>query len=616
MSDKDQPQDDAPSSGPLEKGSDDAALEEAFFDEDKAAAIKAELEAEADVEGGYGDDQELDDVEGADELARIMAPKRAVRHPIVATVVICASLFGMYWLWEDFRFFLQSSEPRDLGQASQAVKDGRLQVNTYVTLRGQAVPQTMANGNETSLFGASSKRKIYMFVLRNTDDRVVVRTQRPLVTNPNEPSNREKLRPGIFTGRLRRLDRMSYGAGLRALYLRLSKRSKALRQEHQLTVASVLENAGKSGASLTDIRGERVRIKQDTSLALFVTYPGDYELAVHTEGKEPLKGVVVQAGSGAKECGKPDPKTGLPATGRGGSVYVQLDPKVLSLRKVARTLTYTAGDALPVATPSEAPDNGKDVVIGVPPNTEVYNARARDCAKVCVNAGTDVAGCKKRCSTGRGVQIMPDAKGRILVAVGGRCGGFAGEKHEINLHSKPYKSAKAAEAFAKAFGYPYVLVEDASKRSRKVVNFVVRMPAAEAKRVRKEQPLRSDYGISPRFEVLYAKWRHLKRQGSDLVITRTNRGYPPHYAVKQTKEGKRLVAEPLGATLTLPSARIEKVELSLPLELAKGAFVLEEGVKPSSMWSEPFLPGVPIFYLLMAAFVLLNLLAIRAYFRG
>ena len=44
--------------------------------------------------------------------------------------------------------------------------------------------------------------------------------------------------------------------------------------------------------------------------------------------------------------------------------------------------------------------------------------------------------------------------------------------------------------------------------------------------------------------------------------------------------------------------------------------MLEEGITPSAMWERPFLPGVPIFYALLIGFILFNLLAIRAYFRG
>ena len=114
------------------------------------------------------------------------------------------------------------------------------------------------------------------------------------------------------------------------------------------------------------------------------------------------------------------------------------------------------------------------------------------------------------------------------------------------------------------------------------MNFVLRLPKAAAKKLLKRQKRSSPYNIAPRYEVLYVKWRHLKRRGPNLLITRTNRGYPRPYAVKDTKRGKRLVAQPLGATLSLAPARIQKAELSMVLELPDGAFVLEESVSPSS----------------------------------
>jgi hypothetical protein len=610
MSDKDLPRDDDASSAGLDDGgADDASLEEAFFD--NMAKIKAELEAEAEAGGGVleGADEE---VEGADELQRVMASKGAMRHPIVAILVIGASLFGMYWLWGDFRFFLRSSEPEKLGQVKKALEQGALKENTYVTLRGRAVPQTLANGKQRSLFGGVSKRKVYLFILADTDNRVVVRSFLPLIINKHKPGP-HKFRPGIFTGRLRRLDDTSFGPQLRSFYLNRSRKAKALQRDHQLTAASMLQGAGKPEVTIPDVRGESVTVKQDTLLALFVAFPGDYELKVHTGVEDSLKSVVVQAGQGAKDCGKPDPKTGLPSTGRGGSVWVKPDPKSVGLDKVARVMEFKAGDSKPGAKAGDAPDDDRDVVIPVPPGTEVYNAVDRDCAKVCAHAGK---GCKKSCSAKRGVQITPDASGRILVAVGGRCGGYGGEKHRINLHGKPYVTAQRAEAFVASLGHPYVMVEDASGTQRKAVNFVLRLPAAEARKILKQQTRHSPYNIAPRYDVFYVKWRHLKRQGPNLVITRTNRGYPRHYTVSTTKAGKRLVAEPLGASLSLSPARIEKAELSKLLDLPKGAFVLEEGVRPSSMWSEPYLPGVPTFYLLFVVFILANLLAIRAHLRG
>jgi len=607
MSDKDLPKDDdAESAGPDEGETDD--LEGAFFDEKNMAEIKAQLAAESD--GLQGLDP---GIEGDDELARIMSPRRAVRHPVVATLVICASLFGLYWFWDDFRFFLRSNEPENLGQVNQAVAQGRLKENTYVTLRGQPVTQTMANSKYSSFFGGASKRKVYWFILKDSGNRVVVRSYKPLIIDKHKPSEHIKLRQGIFTGRLRRLDDTSFGPKLRDFYRKRSRQAKSLQREHQLTAAAVLQGAGRPRVTVKDVRGVSVTVKQDSVLALFATFPGDYEFKVHTGVEDQLTGLVVQAGTGAKDCGKTDPKTGLPPTGNGGSVWVKPDAKSVGLDRVAQVSDYTAGDAQPGAKPGDAPDNGKDLIIPVPPGTEVYNAASRDCTKVCAHAPK---GCKKSCSTKKGVQITPDASGRVLVAVGGRCGGYAGEKHEINLRGKSYETAKRAEAIVASLGHPYVMVEDASKTPRKAVNFVVRMPKAEALKILKRQNRNSPYNIAPRYEVLYVKWRHLKRQGPNLVITRTNRGYPRSYTVKTAKGGERLVAEPMGATLSLAAARIEKAEVSLVLELPKGAFVLEESIRPGSMWTEPFLPGVPIFYLLLVAFIVFNLMAIRAHFRG
>ncbi len=607
----------------VEERSGVAGLEEAFFDEDKVAAIRADLEAggasvgPGSELGEVGDLLEGDDaLEGEDELARIMAPARSVRHPIVAAVVIVASLAGLYWLYPDFRFFLRSSEPRQVGRASAALKAGRLVPNTYVTLSGQVIPQTMANGVERSLFGAAATHKVYMFILRDTDNRLVVRTRRPLVTNMSKPGP-HKFRAGVFTGRLRRLDDTGYAAELRGFYVKQSERSKVLRQEHELTAAAILRAAGKPGPTLQDVSGARVTLRQQTPLTLFVSFPGEYELQLHTEMRDTIKKMLVKGGKGASKCGDPDPKTGLPPTGRGGSVYVQPDPKVLTLDGVAEKLSVAARDARPPAGAGEQATDGQDLVIPVPPGTEVFNATSRDCTRACANlAGLARKRCGRSCSPDSGVQISPDPSGRVLVAVGGRCGGFPGEAHKIDLRARIFDTAKRAEAFVAALGYPYALAEDASKTSRKTVTFVVRMPREAALRLQRRQTRSSVYNISPRFEVILVRWRHLERQGRDLLITRTSRGFPTSYRVQVTKAGKRLVAEPLGATLTVPSSRLRKAQLSMVLRLPPDTLVLEEGVSPSSMWSEPFLPGVPIFYAMLIGIILLNLLAIVAHFRG
>jgi hypothetical protein len=204
--------------------------------------------------------------------------------------------------------------------------------------------------------------------------------------------------------------------------------------------------------------------------------------------------------------------------------------------------------------------------------------------------------------------------------MGGACGGQPGERHTINLKAMPYQTAAQAALFVASLGHPYLLVEDASKSNRETVGFVVRLPkkkyAALLAWEKRDAP-RGFFGIDVREEFYFVRWKHLKRRGSDLVITRTRRGFPPRYETTVDGSGRKVLAPlPLGSTLSIAANRVIRADLSKPLELPEDGFILEEGVQPSAMWSEPFLPGVPTFYLLLVAFIVFNLLAIRAHYRG
>ncbi|MFH2007128.1 MAG: hypothetical protein ABI333_11125 [bacterium] len=610
MSEKEPPNhgDDAPETTDASTGetpASDSALEQEFF----AERTLEELRDAADEEPGNEADEDL--VEGEDELRRLMAPKRTARHPVLAGLVVAASLFGMVWLWDDFRYFLRPGKPQDLGLASQAVKAGKLKDNAYVTLTGAPVTQSMATSRYQSMFGGASSRRLHWLIMADTGYRVVVRARRPLIVDKHKPGPHIKLR-GTFTGRLRRLDATRSAAGVRRFYREKSRASHAMRPFHRVAGVELLRHAGQPGASLKDVLGKSFPVHRDSEFALFVAYPGEYEFSVHTELKDSVSRVSVEAGQGAPQCGKAGADKGARRAGAGGSVYIRHDPSVMDLGGVAKLDRIKAGDGVAAPAAGGEPTDGAERVIAVPPGTVVFNAQTRDCDKVCKWAPP---ACRQSCTKDEATEITKGADGRILVAVGGLCGGAAGEKHAVNLQAVPFKSANRAEAYVASLGYPYVLVEDSAK-SRRVVRFIVRMPRKVALEFTRRQGRTSPYNIAPREEVFFVKWRYLKRSGSDLVLLRTKRGYPNDYTVESMKGRKRLRPVPVGATLQFDGSRVIKADISALLELPKDTYILEEGVKPSSMWEQPFLPGVPIFYLLLLGFIVFNLFAMRAYFRG
>lgn len=673
------------------------ALEKQFYEGEERTLGELKEEAQRATgsrEGGQGAAAE-DWVEGEEELRRLMTPKKSARHPILALLVIGASLYGMWWLRDDMRYILRPGTPVDLGQATDAIQRSRLEHNTYVTLQGMPLSQSVASHPMRSLLGGSSEKRKQWLILTGTGHQVVVSQPVSPVdprSLPLPPKSAGEIQ-GTFTGRLRLLRRTEYDARVRSDYLRLSKESLMLRPFHRVAGAEILAQAGRPGATLKDVEGESFRVDADTLLEIFVTFPGEYELDIHTDQKDEIKRdlvkgekippLVVLGGDGAPTCGPalpwplpatdltvpgaappsgvaprpgpgaapvarpqegpgagpaarpgpgpapaarpgPGPAPAAPPTGSGagavvsgdsprtrragwgGSVFLRYDPQVFLLDHLPRDRTLLA----PAGRPGEPPQSGADRVIAVPPGTQVYNAKPRDCKQACRWEGP---ACLQGCSAAPHLEITPVGK-QVFLAAGGDCGGGQGERHEVNLSVLPFPDARRAEAFVESLGHPYLLTEDLSRTSR-MVRFIVKLPEAAARELTVRQRQSSPYNIAPRFEVFRVRWQHLGRRGEDLLITRTVRGYPPEHDV-EVKEGKRrLRPVPIGATLRIAAARVVKADITQLLRLPKDTYLLEVGVRPNDMWMQPFVPGVPVFYLLFLIFIVLNLAAIRSHFR-
>jgi len=93
------------------------ATEQAFFDAGETAVAPV--------------DDEIDP-----ELLQLPQRPRRRRHPVISVIVIALSLYLMYFVRDDFIFFLQPAEPVDVGEAAAALTAGKLSPNTHVTLSG------------------------------------------------------------------------------------------------------------------------------------------------------------------------------------------------------------------------------------------------------------------------------------------------------------------------------------------------------------------------------------------------------------------------------------------------------------------------------------------------
>jgi hypothetical protein len=590
MSEKDKPE----TPDPLLDGSpsETASREKDFFEGRTMSAVR-------DEDGATDQDTLPPAVQGEEELQRLLAPARPRRHPLLATVVILAAVFGLYWLWSDFTFFLRSRKPVDVGEVSLALKQGKLKDNQFVTLHGRPIMQSLASTKTKGRLGARQK-KYQWLILGGTDYRVLVRAR------SHDEGNKTTEVRGRFTGRLRKLSASKGGDAIRTFYRNLSVKSPNLRPTHRVSGAELLRHVGQPGATLTDQDGKRFAVKADTLFELFVTFPDEYDLSIHADHKDELSGLAVKGGAGAPAC----PAEARPGEGRGGAVVLRHDPAVFSLLALGQMGTLAAKPGAAATPPATGVVTGEDRVVGVPPGTLVTNGRKRDCRLACVRLGAEA--CKRGCTEQVGIEV-PAVDDRMLVAAGGTCG-QPGEAHQVNLSGTPFATVERAVAYVRSLGHPFILTED-RVAELKVAQFVVRMPAAAAQQLIQEQTRKSPYNLAAREEVFRVEWRHLARRGDQLEITRPRRGYAPEYEVAKDAAGPVLKETPYGATLSLATARVSRADVALPLELPADAFLLEEGVKPDSMWFEPFPPGVPVICALFLLFVILNALAIRAYFR-
>jgi hypothetical protein len=110
--------------------------------EREAASDEAASDSAPETTGESESDLELDDVERLlqSDASSGDRPRRARRRsPWVSAIVIALSGYLLFALYPDFRYWLRSSEPEDLGTAATFVSDGRVPSgyhNTHVVLEG------------------------------------------------------------------------------------------------------------------------------------------------------------------------------------------------------------------------------------------------------------------------------------------------------------------------------------------------------------------------------------------------------------------------------------------------------------------------------------------------
>jgi hypothetical protein len=190
----------------------------------------------------------------------------------VSLFVIILSIYLMYFVRDDLRFFLQPREPADLGDVGAALKAGRLVANTHVRLSG-APDRKHALILEGRLGGYDS-----FFRLHQTANRVFIQKHREMRSTDEVVSMSHE-------GQLVRFDALPYHKSLEA-YL-----AKTMTIPHDLDFYAVARAKGKEQAArrarVQDRGGAVVELDGDSVLWINVRFPDEWliQLSKRTYGK-------------------------------------------------------------------------------------------------------------------------------------------------------------------------------------------------------------------------------------------------------------------------------------------------------------------------------------------
>jgi hypothetical protein len=521
------------------------------------------------------------------------------RHPILAGLVIAASLALLFMMRGEIAYFFQGSEPKDVGTAPEAIEEGELEANAYVRLRGIPDVNTWATVSRRgcSLSPKSAPKDYYSFyILRNTKDRVVVR--RSLTWKQRAERQKRKVLKLDVSGRLLRFaDEEAYFRKYRGFLGKLSKANPNLRTIHELSPKTLRKHLGKNRPLVTDHRGREVRIEPREEIAIYAIFPDQLEISIARAHEVKADKVTFVGGSGANEC--------LPsARRRGGDVVLVKDPKVLDLGGLPPGGEIKGHDASSKrGEPAEGETGGGgaattdawDEVIRVPPSTRAFDAKTGDQVKF--------------------------KDGRLVAARGGECK-KPGERVALNFDAQPLRTEEAAARFINRLGHPFLLVE----KDKVSFDFIVQGPHAKMKEIVENHRREDPYTVDFRTEWYLARWNELRLREDTLVISPARPSHPVDYEPVERKAGgqkkngaskegggmaafPRLRKKPFENEVRIHFDRVKKARFSTARSMAEDAWILLEGEEPMEYWYYPLIG------LLLMGFIVFNLLAIKNYFK-
>lgn len=192
------------------------------------------------------------------------APRRR-RSPIIDVAVVALGGYLLYWMFGDVRYFLQGSEPQDLGDAAAFVEKGLADDldDTYVVLRGTPDVQHAARLRLESRGGGSGRTIGYLRIIEGGGGLFAAIPR----TTEAAPQQFE----GVFEGRIRRLADSPNFAAIQQHF-----DGERIVEERDATPAALLDALGKrQGDALTvvDAAGQSLALGTRATVTLVVEQP-------------------------------------------------------------------------------------------------------------------------------------------------------------------------------------------------------------------------------------------------------------------------------------------------------------------------------------------------------
>lgn len=202
--------------------------------------------------------------DGSDSFADAPLPRRR-RSPVIDVAVVALGGYLLYWMFGDVRYFLQGSEPRDLGDAAALVEGGIPDDldDTYVVLRGTPDVQHAARLRIEPRAGAEARTIGYLRLIEGGGGLFAAIPR----TTEAAPQQFE----GVFEGRMRRLADSPNFAAIEAYF-----NGERIVEERDATPAALLEAlSGRQGGGLVvvDSDGQRLTLGERALVTLVVEQP-------------------------------------------------------------------------------------------------------------------------------------------------------------------------------------------------------------------------------------------------------------------------------------------------------------------------------------------------------